>query len=151
MAVLLRCWSGIDFGFEALQGGVVPGVGVFAPAAAFLIEKIGEIGAAEALFGGEIDQRLGAAVEVEHGLLTVARPLHAGDAFAFAVGEGGAGVDEHGVHDAVLLGFLGAVAGVEVAGGAFVFEDDCPGDRGGVRGEEGATGLESEGIHKDRV
>jgi hypothetical protein len=54
---------------------------------------------------------------------------------------------EHRVHDAVLVRLLGAVAGVEVAGGAFVLEDGGPGRGGGVGGEEGAAGSEGERVH----
>jgi hypothetical protein len=136
---------GVDEGFEALEGGVVPGVGGLAPAAGLFIEEIGEVGAAEALFGREVDEGLGGGVEVEDGLLAVAGPLDGGD--VLAVFEGGAGVDEHGVEDGVFLGLAGAVAGVEVAGGTFVLEDGGPGDGGGVGGEEGAARGEGEGIH----
>ena len=43
--------------------------------------------------------------------------------------------------------YLGAVAGVEVAGDAFVFKDDSPGNSGGIDGEEGAAGVEGKRLH----
>jgi hypothetical protein len=143
--------SGVEDSLKLLEGGVVPGVGGFAPGVALLLEVVGEVRAAEADVGGEVDEGLGGAVEVEDALHAVAGPLDAGDALLGGVGERGDVVDEHGVHDAVLVGFLGAVAGVEVAGGALVLEDRGPGRGGRVGGEEGAAGGEGEGVHKYRV
>ena len=134
-----------------LDGGIVPGVGGFAPGVALLLNVVGEIRAAEADVGGEVDEGLGGAIEVEDALHAVARPFNAGEPRLFRVRERADVVDEHGVHDAVLLRLLGAVAGVEVAGGAFVLEDGCPGRGGGVGGEEGAAGSEGERVHTYRV
>lgn len=143
--------SGVEVGFEALEGGLVPGVGGFAPGVALLLEVVGEVGTAEAEMGGEVDEGLGGAVEIEDALLAVAGPLDAGETLFVGVGEGGAVVDEHGVEDAVLLGLLGAVAGVEVAGVAFIFKDSGPGNGGRVGGEKGAAGGEGERVHRYRV
>jgi len=140
------CCLSVEVGFEAGEGGVVPGVGGFAPAVV-VVEEVGEVGAAEAGAGGEVGEGLGGAVEVEDGLLAVAGPLDAGEAFAGGVFERADVVEEHGVEDGVLEGFVGAVAGVEVAGRAFVFKDGGPGDGGGVGREEGAAGGEGEGVH----
>jgi hypothetical protein len=137
----------VDRGLETLHGGFIPGVGAFAPGVALLLEIVGEVGAAEAGVGSEVDVCLGVAVEIEDGLHAVARPLDAGDAFTLTVFERRAGVDEHGVHDGVFLRLLGAIAGVEIAGGAFVLKDGGPGDGCGVGGEKGAAGLEGERIH----
>ena len=139
--------SSIDGSFEVLDGCVVPGMGGFAPGIALFLDVIGEIGAAEADVGGEVDEGLGGAVEVEDALHAVAGPLDAGEAFAGGVFERADVVEEHGVEDGVLEGFVGAVAGVKVASGAFVFEDDGPGDGGGRGSEESAAGGEGEGAH----
>ena len=142
-----RLGSGAEVGFELLEGGVVPCVGGFAPGVGGGFEVVGEVGAAEAGVGGEVEEGLGAAVEVEDALEAGAGPLDGGEAGGVGVGESGAVVDEHGVEDAVVVGLLGAVAGVEIAGGPFVLEDRGPGDGGGVRGEEGEAGSEGEGVH----
>ena len=47
----------------------------------------------------------------------------------------------------MLVDLLRAVAGVEVAGDAFVLEDDGPGDDGGVDGKKGAAGGEGKRLH----
>ena len=124
--------SGVEVGFEVLEGGVGPGVGGFEPGFALLGYVVGEVHAAEAAVGGEVEEGLSGSVEVEDGLLAVGGPLDGGEALGLRVFEGANVVDEHAVEDGVFLGLAGTVAGVEVAGQAFVFEDDGPGDdRGG--------------------
>ena len=114
-------------------------MGGFAPSATLLIEEVREVHAAVADAGLEVEESLRGAVEVEDCLEAVAGPLDAGDALGFGAlefgvtfSEGGDGVDEHCVEDAVVVDFLRAVAGVEVAGDTFVFEDDGPWNGGGV-------------------
>lgn len=134
----------VEGGFEALEGFVVPGVGGGAPGAGGGVEEVGEVGAAEALAGGEVDQGLRGAVDVEDGLEAVAGPLDGGEVLAGL--EGGAGVDEHGIEDGVFAGAAGEIAGVAIAGGTFVLENDAPRGDEGVRGEVGAAGGEGEGV-----
>ena len=154
---VLRPGSGVEAGFEALEGGVGPGVGGFAPSGALLVEEVGEVHAAVAAAGLEVEEGLGGAVEVEDGLESVAGPFDGGNAlglgaleFGVAFGEGVDVVDEHGVEDAVLVLLLGAVAGVEVGGEAFVLENDGPGNSGGVGGEKGSAGDEGKRLHISR-
>jgi len=97
-------------------------------------DEVGKVHAAVSAAGLEVVEGLRGSVEVEDGLEAVARPFDAGNAlglgaaeFGVRLGEGGDVVDEHGVEDAVFVNLLGAVAGVEVAGDAFVLEDDGPG------------------------
>ena len=69
-------------------------------------------------------KRLRRAVDVEDGLQAVARPLRRPRGAHAGLFERAHVVDEHGVEDALLFGGEGAVAGVEVAGGALVLKDD---------------------------
>jgi len=43
--------------------------------------------------------------------------------------------------------FLRAVAGVEVAGDAFILKDNGPRDDGGIDGKKGATGGKGKRLH----
>jgi hypothetical protein len=47
----------------------------------------------------------------------------------------------------VFVLLLGTVAGVEVAGDAFIFEDDGPGNGSGVGREKGSAGSKGERLH----
>jgi len=121
-----------------MEGGVGPGVSGFTPLIVFGDEEVGEVHSAVSASSGEVEEGLGGAVEIEDGLLAVTGPLDGGDAlglgaleFGVGLGEGFDVVDEHGIEDAVFELFVGAVAGIEVACDAFVFEDYGPWNRRG--------------------
>jgi hypothetical protein len=83
-----------------------------------------------------------------------ARPFDGGDAlrlgalvFGVAFGKRGDVVDKHCVEDAVFVDLLRTVAGVEVAGDAFVLEDDSPRNNGRVRREKSAAWGKGKRLH----
>ncbi len=72
--------SRVEDSLKLLNYGVLPCMRGLAPGVALFLEVVGEVGAAEAEMGGEVDEGLGGAIDIEDALLAVAGPLDAGDA-----------------------------------------------------------------------
>ncbi len=129
-------------------------MGRLAPGITRLFAEVGEVHAAVAAAGFKVEEGLRGSVEIQHGLQPVARPFDGGDAlrlgtlvFGVAFGKRGDVVDEHRVENAVFMDLLRTVAGVKVAGNAFVLKDNSPGNCGGVGGEKSAAWGKGKRLH----
>ena len=124
--------TAVKFRFKLLQGSVGPGVRIFLPCFALCGDEVGEVESAVAAALAEVEECLCGAVEVERGAEAVFGPFHRSQPFGLRVLQGAEVVDQHRVPDAFFLGLLRTVAGVEVAGDAFILEDDGPRDLRGI-------------------
>ena len=129
-------------------------MGRFTPGVAPFFAEVREVHPAIAAAGLKVEEGLRGSVEIQHSLQSVARPFDGGDAlrlgpvvFGVAFGKRSDVVDKHCVEDAVFVDLLRAVAGIEVAGDAFVLKDHGPGNSGGVGGEKSAAWGEGKRLH----
>ena len=129
-------------------------VGGFAPCVTRLFAEVREVHPAIAAAGLKVEEGLRGSIQIQHGLQPIARPFDGGDALRFralvfgvAFGERGDVVDKHCVENAVFVNLLRTVAGVKVAGDAFVLEDNGPGNSGGVRREKSAAWSKGKRLH----
>ena len=129
-------------------------MGRLAPGVTGLFAEVGEVHATVAAAGLKIEEGLRGPVEIQHRLQPVARPFDGGDAlrlgalvFGVALGKRSDVVDKHCVEDAVFVDLLRTVARVEVAGDAFVLEDDSPGNSGGVGREKSPAWGKGKRLH----
>ena len=108
-------------------------MGRFTPRVALFRNKVWEVHAAIPAPSLEVEERLGGAVEIQHSLQPIPRPLHRSDplrlwtlVLGVALGQCCDVVDKHCIENAVFMHLLRTIAGVEVTSDAFIFEDDCP-------------------------